>query len=155
MGQEITYSHFTPDDFARFSQRLKAETELLDEWLREGIFSQSKQVIGYELEAWLVDEKSKPMPVNQPLLDYLQDPLVVPELARFNLEFNSTPLRLGGEVFSNLAKELSDTWGRCSHLANNWGARLAMIGILRPCVVSIKSINSLTSLASRTNDSAT
>ncbi len=130
MGQEIADSHFTAADFQEFSQRLRDETALLADWLEEEEFPSGEEIVGYELEAWLIDESAGPMPVNQPLLDRLDDPLVVPELARFNLEFNGTPLRLSGDVFSQLADELTATWNRCNAVANNWGARLAMIGIL-------------------------
>ncbi|MCB1873748.1 MAG: glutamate--cysteine ligase, partial [Gammaproteobacteria bacterium] len=91
MGQEIADSHFQAADFDAFRQRLRRETLLLKQWFEDGFFSVGEHVIGFELEAWLVDEQAHPAPINQSVLERLNDPLVVPELARFNLEFNGTP----------------------------------------------------------------
>ncbi len=130
MGQEIASTHFTAEDFEEFGERLAHETELLEQWLESGAFSHGGQVAGFELEAWLVDQQMHPSPINQVLLDRLGDPLVVPELARFNLELNGTPQRLQGTSLSRLAAELQGTWDRCDSLARQLGARLMMTGIL-------------------------
>ncbi|MCB1751350.1 MAG: glutamate--cysteine ligase [Gammaproteobacteria bacterium] len=134
MGQEISDSHFQAEDFDAFRQRLQDETRLLQQWFDDGMFPRGEHVVGFELEAWVVDQAARPAPINEALLQRLADPLVVPELARFNLEFNGTPQRLSGAAFSLLADELQHTWGRCNRLAGEWNARLAMIGIL-PTVV--------------------
>ena len=110
MGQEISDSHFQAEDFEAFRLRLQQETRLLQQWFDDGMFSKGEHVVGFELEAWMVDEKARPAPINQALLERLNDPLVVPELARFNLEFNGTPQRLTGAAFSRLADELQHTW---------------------------------------------
>lgn len=130
MGQEISDSHFQAEDFEAFWLRLQQETRLLEQWLEEGYFSRGEQLVGFELEAWIVDEHRRPAPLNQQLLERLNDPLVVPELARFNLEFNGTPQRLTGSAFSRLADELQRTWSRCNQAAGELNTRLAMIGIL-------------------------
>ena len=134
MGQEIADSHFQAADFDAFRQRLRRETLLLKQWFEDGFFSVGEHFIGFELEAWLVDEQAHPAPINQSVLERLNDPLVVPELARFNLEFNGTPQRLTGAALSRLAEELERTWKHCNQLAGESNARLAMIGIL-PTVV--------------------
>ncbi|MCB1869169.1 MAG: glutamate--cysteine ligase, partial [Gammaproteobacteria bacterium] len=110
MGQEISESHFRAEDFEAFRLRLQRETQLLQQWFNDGTFSRGEHVVGFELEAWLVDERARPAPINQELIERLGDPLVVPELARFNLEFNGTPQRLAGVAFRLLADELKQTW---------------------------------------------
>jgi len=130
MGQEIGVSHFTPADLAEFEVRLRAETDLLRDWLVEGRFEAGPWEIGFELEAWLVGPDQRPLPRAQALLACLGDPLVVPELATFNLEFNGTPQRLKGRALSLMAAELSATWERARTAALGLDARLAMIGIL-------------------------
>ena len=130
MGQEITDSHFNPEDFRIFAQRLQRETELLCQWLEDGIFPPGGDVGGFELEAWLVDEEARPAPVIEPYLQRLDDPLVVPELATFNMELNASPNALTGSALSNMARELEQTWRRCNGVAGELDARLAMIGIL-------------------------
>ena len=60
MGEEITTSQFTAADFAHFKLRLQDESEELQRWFSEGVFSAHQPVAGYEMEAWLVDEQSRP-----------------------------------------------------------------------------------------------
>ncbi|MEW7983064.1 MAG: glutamate--cysteine ligase [gamma proteobacterium symbiont of Phacoides pectinatus] len=130
MGQEITQGRFSTEDFLCFGERLERETRLLESWLLEGCFERGHHLGGVELEAWLVDGEAAPAPLNQASIERIGDSLVVPELARFNLELNSQPRALCGGVLSHLADELAATWNKCDLLARDQGARMAMIGIL-------------------------
>lgn len=134
MGQEIADSHFSPEDFEAFSRALKRETEVLAEWFAQGRFPVGEPVGGFELEAWLVDQHGRPAALITELLERLGDPLVVPELARFNLELNGEPQPLRGSGLSRLAEGLKTTWDACRQAARSLDGRLAMIGIL-PTVV--------------------
>ena len=130
MGQEIGTPDFTPDDLAEFRHRLEQETRLLASWLTAGALPAGPKVGGFELEAWLVGPDLRPLPRAPDLLARLADPLVVPELATFNLEFNGTPQILAGKALSTMAAELDRTWGHAQKVAGGLGARLAMVGIL-------------------------
>ncbi len=139
MGQEIGDSQFQGKDFATFAERLRAETELLARWFREGAFAETESMGGFELEAWLVDAHQRPAPINEEFLARLNSPLVVPELATFNVELNGSPQNLHGNALSRLAGELQATWDQCNRVAAELGARLAMIGILP--TVSLSDLN--------------
>jgi hypothetical protein len=130
MGQEIDASRFTQDDFETFGMRLREETDLLEGWLLDGAFASSHKVGGFEMEACLVGADMYPAPIVSPFLELLADPLVVPELATFNAEINSTPRRLQGDALSQIAAEIESTWKRCDKAAAELDARLVMIGIL-------------------------
>ncbi|NCA87984.1 MAG: glutamate--cysteine ligase [Gammaproteobacteria bacterium] len=130
MGQEIDTPDFTPADVAEFRQRLAEETRLLADWLSSGALPAGPKVGGFELEAWLVGSDLRPLPRAPDLLARLADPLVVPELATFNLEFNGTPQVLAGSALSTMAAELATTWEHAQTFAMGLGARLAMVGIL-------------------------
>lgn len=130
MGQDIAASQFTEQDFSRFSARLRRETSLLETWFDEGRFGDCAPNAGFELEAWLVKPDATPAPRVEELLERLANPLVVPELATFNIEFNGTPTALHGDVFSTLALELETTLAHTSVAAAQLDTRLAMIGIL-------------------------
>ncbi len=130
MGQEIKGSQFESDDFKAFSERLKKETRLLCRWLEEDAFPVGENMGGFELEAWLVDRDARPATIIEPYLERLDEPLVVPELATFNLEINGTPCRLQGMGLREMAGELERTWSHCNRVAGSMDARLAMIGIL-------------------------
>ena len=112
MGQEIDDYHFSDSDFEEFQQRLKAETELLGQWFSENAFDESEPVGGFELEAWLIDHKLRPAPINNQFLQAMDDDMVSPELARFNVEFNVDPIPLRGNALSTLAHELREIWQR-------------------------------------------
>jgi len=130
MGQEIENSHFQQADFDAFMQRLREETALLARYFTEDRFNNHPPVAGFELEAWLVDEHMQPAPINKVFLERLNSPLVSPELATFNVEFNVDPATLTGNALSTLETELQTGWQAGCHTAQELNADLAMIGIL-------------------------
>lgn len=130
MGDEIERRYFDAEDFSEFRQRLDAETALLTDQFNAGEFSDRGDVAGFELEGWLVDDNGNPVPKNDAFLAALDNPLVVPELAAFNVELNGSPSALTGRVFSRLHDELSATWQACCEAAAETGCHLVAIGIL-------------------------
>ncbi len=130
MGDEIDRRYFDAEDFSEFRNRLDLETELLREVFAGNEFSERGDVAGFELEAWLVDAEGDPVPDNERYLEVLDSPLVVPELAAFNVELNGSPSALTGNVFSRLHDELSATWSSCEQAADATDCSLVMIGIL-------------------------
>lgn len=130
MGREIERTQFAPGDFARYATRLREETQLLEEWLRAGRMEQTGHVAGCELEAWLLDRNFFPVAENERFLTRLDDPLVVPELSKFNVELNVTPQRLAGQGLRMMEDELAVTWRRCLDVARDLESTLIMIGTL-------------------------
>ena len=130
MGQEITQTHFNEETFKVYERRLSDEAELLQIQLSKGRFSDIGDIGGYELESWLVDHNYFPSPINQSFLTRLNNPLVVPELSRFNVELNGAPLPLQGNVLSALARELDQNWQQCQDVAHGMDSVLMMVGIL-------------------------
>lgn len=130
MGQEIDRSQYTQADFQRFEQRLIEETRQLLDFGKEGGFSDPRLVMGLELEAWLLDHSGYPRPINQEYLARLANPLVVPELSRFNVELNSPPCLLESGALAAQARELAILWGEAQGVAHGMDATLAIIGTL-------------------------
>ncbi len=130
MGQEINKTVFSNDDFTEFQQRLSAETDILREMLEQQHFNDPSTSTGFELEGWLVDHNLFPAPINQPILNQLNSPLVVPELSRFNIELNGTPQQLTGNALQNLQQELEQTLQQCQAAAHDHQSALLMIGTL-------------------------
>jgi len=146
MGQEISQIRFDPEDFRVFEARLAEETGLLRRELAAGRFADSGYVGGFELESWLVDHNHFPAPINEAYLARLNDPLVVPELSKFNVELNGTPQALSGNALSRMEAELTRTWQRCLVVAHELNASLVMIGILptiRESQLVLKNISPL------------
>ncbi|TFG83071.1 MAG: glutamate--cysteine ligase [Chromatiales bacterium] len=130
MGDEIGNRFFAADDFSTFRAKLDEETRLLEQLFRRGEFSGRGDVVGFELEAWLVDQDGNPSPSNHMFLSQLSNPLVVPELSAYNVELNGSPSALQGRVFSRLRDELDATLGACRQTAEKMGLGLVTIGIL-------------------------
>jgi len=130
VGREISESHFSEQHFLRFRERMQAEQALLHRWFAGERWSNAAPVAGAELEAWLIDRNGEPLPINETYLQRLNDPQVVAELARFNIELNVAPQRLHGDALSQLQRELEQRWHRCDEVARAMDARLLMIGIL-------------------------
>jgi gamma-glutamyl:cysteine ligase YbdK (ATP-grasp superfamily) len=130
MGQEISHSQFTHHDFELFSEHLREETELLHRWISEGRFVDKPYQAGFEMEAWLLDEQLRPAAKNHDFLEKLSHPMAVPELARFNFELNGRHRTIASDVFSQMYKELRDSWHQCQVVANELGLDVAAIGIL-------------------------
>jgi len=130
MGQEISFSQFDNSDFDRFYQKLNQETALLKKMIEQKKFSTRSPVAGFEIEAWLLDKKMQPAPINAHYLATLNNPLAFEELAKFNIELNSSPTPLAGDVFSRMHKQLQSTWDCAFQHANTLDSQLMMIGTL-------------------------
>ena len=130
MGEEIAAARFTEDDFARFAERLRKETAIADKLFASDAFSNAGYMLGFEIEAWIVDHNYFPASINQRLLEALAHPLVVPELSRFNVELNCDPLPLSGDVLDLACDQLSRLWAQCNSVAHELDANMVMIGTL-------------------------
>ena len=130
MGDEIEHRHFEATDFSLFRSRLDEETAHIKHVFDMNEFSERGDVIGFELEACLVGADGLPKPRNKELLENLENPLVVPELAEFNVELNGSPAALTGRVFSHLLEELQSTWKNCADRAEDLDMGVVAVGIL-------------------------
>jgi hypothetical protein len=130
MGQEIEQNHFSDDDFRIFNEKLETETVYLEQLFTQNKLSQLGPVAGFEIEAWLIDNKGNPAPKNQIFLDKLNDPMVVHELSLFNIELNIEPGNLQGNVFSEMQQSLQHSWQKCQATAKAIDTDILMIGIL-------------------------
>jgi len=130
MGEEIQYSHFNKSDYQQFTSRLKEETDWVKGWFENNTFSSSNLVAGYELEAWLIDKLAKPAAINEHFLKQANNPLLSPELAKFNIELNVDPQKLSNKVLSSFETELDKLWQQCAATAQSLDSKILGIGIL-------------------------
>lgn len=130
MGQEIKGSHFNNSDFTSFFKKLEQETHYLEKLIKQQSFSKRQPIAGFEIEAWLLDQTLKPAPRNREFLETFQNSMAFPELAKFNIELNTSPLPLTDSVFSQLHQQLKNTWEQAARHARKLQMELMMIGIL-------------------------
>ncbi len=129
MGQEIETSEFSEEDFSEYRRLLVQETALLGELFAHGKFSRHHGVGGFELEAWLLDRKLDPAPINEQFLTKLNHPLVCAELALFNIEFNSLPHQLQNDALGIMRSELDEIMSKAVATAKGFDTSISMIGI--------------------------
>lgn len=146
MGQEIAETRFKHFDFQRYERLFAHEMEILREWFHSGRMSDKRSIAGLELEAWLVDAAGQPTPWNQQVISLAGSPDIVPELSRFNVEFNVAPRSLGGRGLAELAEELQRTWRQCEAAANQLGSSVLAIGILPTITDSLLSLANMSNL---------
>ncbi len=130
MGQEINTTTYDCKDIERFHHNLQTETALLERLIKEQKCSTAAPMAGFEIEAWLVDDNMRPAPLNSEFLDSVNEPMAFPELAKFNVELNSPPMPLTGNVFSHLLDTLNTTWEKSANHAESMNIHLLMIGTL-------------------------
>jgi gamma-glutamylcysteine synthetase len=130
MGQEIPHSSFSDDDFRHYQQMLEDESALLKQWFEENRFECQHPVAGCELEAWLIDDRFMPAPVNVECLEELDDEDASPELSQFNIELNFPPLELRHRVLSDMQQAMQSGWDKLRVVAKQNNADCVFCGIL-------------------------
>ncbi len=128
MGRDLDKARFSETEFFQFGERLQEQLVVLRELLARPGFGEGPITIGAELELFLVDEAGRPLPRNAEVRAVLDDPRVVLELGRFNLEVNLTPLPLAGPSFERLGAEIQESLRKVDAAVEGGGA--LPIGIL-------------------------
>ncbi|MEJ2630741.1 MAG: hypothetical protein P8011_03895 [Acidihalobacter sp.] len=77
-----------------------------------------------------MDRELRPAPCNSDFLAALDSPLAVPELARFNVEFNNQPHILSGQALSDFHAQLPALWRHAESCTADLELQPAMISIL-------------------------
>jgi gamma-glutamyl:cysteine ligase YbdK (ATP-grasp superfamily) len=130
MGLAIDRTEFSDADYVHFGERLEHCLAAVRELLARPGFGAGERTVGAELELFLVDERGRPLPENQAILDRAADRRLTLEIDRFNLELNPSPLPLAGQPFTALGREMADLLAVVRKAAAAHGGRVAMIGIL-------------------------
>ncbi|SDH54218.1 glutamate--cysteine ligase [Nonomuraea jiangxiensis] len=128
MGRDLDKERFTEAEYLHFGERIQEQLAVLRELLDAPGFGQGATTIGAELELFLVDERGRPLPRNSQVRDALDDPRVVLELGRFNIEVNLTPIPLAGRPFEVLSGEVQEAITKVDAAVEGGGA--LPIGIL-------------------------
>ena len=130
MGEEIADEEFSPSDYDEYHSSLAKETEILEMWISEGRLRDDRAFAGFEQEAWLLNDRFDPAPLNETFIETAKSDMVSAELAKFNVELNVEPLELHGSCIQEFHDELEENWKYCSEIAERIGSKLTMIGIL-------------------------
>ena len=130
MAIAITQDTFSEEDRARFAGRLVDQVAHLNRICDEPGFGEGPTTLGAELEVPIVGADQRPCPCNTDVLKALNDPRATVEIARFNIEFNLTPVQAAGRPFTALGEEMRELLAAGTRAAATHGARLLPVGIL-------------------------
>lgn len=110
-------------------QRVIRDLDAMERMLDSGAFDTGPRRIGIEQELVLVDRDFRPTPTAERVLARVGDPRVVPEIAKFNVEFNGDPLLLGGRCLSELGAAVHDLFDSVQRACEAEGVSALMTGI--------------------------
>ncbi len=130
MGEQDVRQKQAPGTMRRFTRQVINDVRAMEHMLKEGMFETDVRRIGAEQELFLVDERYQPAPIAEEVLERNQDPRLVSELTRFNLEFNLDPCVFEGKCLSRLQGQIEDVLGDVRDLAAEDRAHVVMAGIL-------------------------
>ena len=127
-----------------FMKALQNDLHALELMLETGTVESGIRRVGAEQEMFLVDSNLSPAPVAGEVLKRVNDTRFVPEIARFNLEANLTPLTLGGRCFRRMEEELTEVLQRAREGARACGADVLLGGILPTLAMSDLGLGNIT-----------
>ncbi|MFD5793897.1 glutamate--cysteine ligase [Streptomyces diastatochromogenes] len=130
MGEKVVAGQFDLSDRQRYREKLQKCLAGLERLLVEKRFDRPKNLMGVEIELNLTSPDGMPRMLNGQVLERIASRDFQTELARFNLEVNIAPHRLGGRVFDRLAEELRTSLAYADRKAGEVDAGIVMIGIL-------------------------
>ena len=132
MGRSIEFKDLGPEERREFSHRLEVQLQQLREQIQRPSFNRECFSLGAELEVYLVDDQCNPACINEELLAMSNHPQLTPEINRYNLELNLSPVtdHPGKPLFSPIEKEMRELLNLLQNHARSVGGNIIPIGIL-------------------------
>jgi CBS domain-containing protein len=144
MGSFDVGSSLDEGSLRQFARHLIQDVRALEYMLQDGMLEADVRHIGSEQEIFLADHSWNPAPVAETILASNEDPHVVPELTRFNLEINLDPLPFSGDCLSRMEGNLNRRLAYVRSLAAEYDAHVVLTGILPTIRLSDASLENMT-----------
>ncbi|REK06894.1 MAG: CBS domain-containing protein [Acidobacteria bacterium] len=130
MGEFRVQPLRTAADRRRCTEAVLRDLDALEQMLELGMIEDRRMHCGMEQEMFLVQEDGRPAAVGPELLELIDDPRLVSELARFNLEANLDPQPLGAGFLEGFESQLRELLRIADTAARELGARVLLVGSL-------------------------
>jgi hypothetical protein len=130
MGKDLSGVVFSPDDRARYRQKVRRCLDVLALMLDDFAFEAEHPMTGLEIELNLMDADAEPAMRNAEILAGLADPTFQTELGQFNLELNAPPRLISGNGFADYEHDLLESLGRAEDRAKKSECTIVLIGSL-------------------------
>ncbi|MBT8327817.1 MAG: CBS domain-containing protein [Bacteroidia bacterium] len=114
----------------RYTRLLLNDIKALQRMLDEGLIEAGITRIGAEQELCLVDSHFSPKMNNMEVLEAINDPHFVPEIAKFNIEANLDPQEFDEDCFVRMEKQLRDLMTLAQKVTAEKNTHIVMTGIL-------------------------
>ena len=118
------------EDRRRFSRHLIEDLRALEYMLEQDMLVRDSRYVGVEQEMFLVDRQWQPAPVAPDVIAESNDSQVVPELTRFNIEFNLDPVEFGGSCLRQIEGMINQKMELVREAARAHDSDLVLAGIL-------------------------
>jgi len=112
VGAEVEHRAFNRRDRIRYRDKVQRDVAALGQLLADAEFVTEPKLAGLEVELNLVDSRMRPAMRNAEALAVVDDPAVVSELGRFNVELNVEPRSLGPRGLSSFEASIVETLRR-------------------------------------------
>ncbi|MFJ4879016.1 glutamate--cysteine ligase [Streptomyces sp. NPDC088745] len=110
--------------------RLRACLTELEDVLHRPGFGTASTTLGAELELFLVHTDGSPALLGDAVRTAVADKRIAPEVNRFLLEVNVTPVRAAGGPFRTMAAESDEVLAKIAHAASTYAAAPVTLGSL-------------------------
>ena len=118
------------EELRRFTRHVLRDVRALEQLLGSDLMERGERRIGAEQEFFLVDRTWRPASVNTEILDRIDDPRVVSELGRYNMELNAEPVDWGGDCLSRLHRQIEELLELVRGTARERDVEILLTGIL-------------------------
>lgn len=121
---------FKQDDSHKFRQFMSLEIEELRGIIEKNRGLNQSYSYGAELEAWITRKNYLASPKNEWMLNELKNKSYVPELSKYNIEYNSKIYNGSSINLEEFEKELIQVDSQLNEKANNMDSKVLFIGSL-------------------------
>jgi len=130
LGDHVTKTSFTEQDYSRFKETLDEQLDIFKEVINAPNFGSDPLMIGAELEVYLIDDDAVVSPKAPDLLAALKDDQFQNEINTYNLELNLSPQSIAGKPFTALLAEMRAKTDNLEKVAAQNDVNIIPIGIL-------------------------
>lgn len=143
MGEHNVSADRDPHREQAFMKSLLADLAALERMIESGKIETGVRRIGAEQEMFLVDRAMRPAPVALEVLQAAADERLTTEIGKFNLEANLSPRMLAAQGLGQMEQEINELLAVARRAANDFHAKIALIGILPTIRQSDLSLDNL------------
>jgi len=130
MGNQDVEKFSDPQAKKKFTKYLLSDIQALEIMLNEGMIEAGITRIGAEQELCLVNKFFDPADNNIEILEAINDPHFVPEIAQFNIEANLDPLDFDEDCFIKMELQLRELMSKAHYATEQSDTKIVMTGIL-------------------------